>query len=72
MNDVDAEVVIAMAACSLNVSNVSKVCHMHRNSVEYRLRRIEHLTGKDPKTFYGITDLLPLAMEELDKSEEIK
>lgn len=39
------------------VNHISEMLHIHRNSLSYRLKKIEDITGKDPRNF---TELLEL------------
>ena len=38
--------------CNLNISETSKVLHMHRNSLQYRLNRFFEKTGIDVRNFH--------------------
>ena len=68
MDDKDVEIIRAMAELDMNVSEVSRALHMHRNTVIYRLGRIKEKTALDPQRF---CDLLGLAgMADRMKTEE--
>jgi hypothetical protein len=43
--------VLAFADHDLNVARTAAALHVHPNTVKYRLRRIEELTGADPRRF---------------------
>lgn len=55
---VDVKILRLMADNDLKVSETAKGMYMHRNSIEYRLNRIKKITGKDPRKFYGLCELL--------------
>lgn len=42
----------AFVQCNLNISETSKVLHMHRNSLQYRLDRFYEKTGIDVRQFH--------------------
>lgn len=58
MNDVDIEVIVALADCSLNVPKVAQKVYMHPDTVRYHIRKIKRDTGKNPLDFYDLLDLL--------------
>jgi carbohydrate diacid regulator len=37
--------------CSCNVTDTAKIMNLHRNTLLYRLQKIEELTGLNPKVF---------------------
>ncbi|MGT2934188.1 CdaR family transcriptional regulator [Streptococcus catagoni] len=45
------ETVIVFANHNLNINDSSKALHIHRNTLDYRLKRIYELTGVDPKVW---------------------
>jgi carbohydrate diacid regulator len=40
-----------------NVGAVTEALHIHRNSLNYRLKRIEEITGKDPRRLMDLLEL---------------
>lgn len=54
----EMEVLAAMAKYNMKVSTVARELFMHRNTVEYRLLQIERKTGKNPKQFADLVELL--------------
>ena len=61
MDEKQKKVLLALAACSLNVSAVSRKLYMHRNTVEYQVEKIKQETGLDPLNFYQLVKLLRMA-----------
>jgi sugar diacid utilization regulator len=57
----DAELVATLrtfAANDLNVARTAPALNVHPNTVRYRLERIRALTGRDPRRFLDLVDLL--------------
>jgi PucR-like helix-turn-helix protein/diguanylate cyclase with GGDEF domain len=49
---------LAYAACDLNVGATARRLQLHPNTVHYRLRRLERLTGRDVRRFDDVVDLV--------------
>ena len=58
MTECQKEILLALAACSLNVSAVSRKLRLHRNTVTYQVEKIKRETGLDPLNFYQLVELL--------------
>jgi plasmid maintenance system antidote protein VapI len=52
------ETLLAYAGCDLNVGAAARRLHLHPNTVHYRLRRIERLTGCDVRRLGDVIDLV--------------
>jgi PucR-like helix-turn-helix protein/diguanylate cyclase with GGDEF domain len=52
------ETLLAYAACDLNVGATARRLQLHPNTVHYRLRRLERLTGRDVRRFQDVVDLV--------------
>jgi len=52
------ETLLAYAACNLNAGETARRLHLHTNTVHYRLRRVERVTGRDVRRFLGVVDLV--------------
>lgn len=52
------ETLLAYADCDLNVGAAARHLQLHPNTVHYRLRRIERLTGRDVRRFRDVVDLV--------------
>lgn len=58
LNDRMREIILAMAECNMSLSEVSKVKHYHRNTVDYHCRQIRKKTGLNPRCFYDLVRLV--------------
>jgi DNA-binding PucR family transcriptional regulator len=52
------ETLLAYASSDLNVGAAARRLHLHPNTVHYRLRRIERLTGRDVRRLADVIDLV--------------
>lgn len=52
-----AETLDAYAACDLNVARTAEHLAVHPNTVHYRLKRVQELTGRDPRRFADLVEL---------------
>jgi len=43
---------------NMNISKTSKDMFVSRGTVEYRLNMVKRKTNQDPKTFYGLHEIL--------------
>ena len=50
--------VVAFAEHDLNVARTAASLHVHPNTVQYRLRRIEQITGADTRRFHTMLDIV--------------
>ena len=48
----------AFAANDLNAARTAPALNLHPNTVRYRLDRVHSLTGRDPRRFLDLVDLL--------------
>ena len=69
LTQLDAEIIVAMADSGLNASQVAKRVYMCRNSVHYHIGVIKERTGKDPRNFYDLCELLPMAKAVLEEEQ---
>lgn len=49
---------VAFADCDLNAGRAARRLQVHPNTVHYRLRRIERLTGRDTRRFRDMVELM--------------
>jgi hypothetical protein len=52
------ETLLAYAACDFNVGATARRLQLHPNTVHYRLRRVEQLTGRDVRRFPDVVDMV--------------
>ena len=62
------ETIRMMADYDMNVTEISRRCNFHRNTIEYRIEQIRKKTGLDPKRFYDLIKLVE--MVEAEEQEE--
>lgn len=58
LTEFDREVLRRWARENMRVGRTAKVLHLHPNTVRYHLDKIRRETGKDPRSFRGLTELL--------------
>ena len=69
MTKVQAQIVLAMADNDMNIAAVGKALYFHRSSLIYQFDRIARKTGKDPRVFRDLVDLIPMAEKVLAEKE---
>lgn len=69
MNGNQARIIVAMAENNLRPQRVAKALHYSRTNVDYHVQRVRELTGKDPRDFFDMCELLPVAREILAREE---
>ena len=58
LDKVDIGIVKAYADANMNATEVSKRIYMHRNTVDYHLRKVKKITGLDPTNFHCLGKIL--------------
>ena len=66
----NALIIRAMAKNRLRAHTAAKALHYSRTNVDYHVARIRKLTGKDPRDFFDMIELLKMADEILEQEEE--
>lgn len=56
-----AEIIIAYADNSMSRTATAKSLFHAKSTIDYQMQKIRENTGKDPKNFYDLCDLLPIA-----------
>lgn len=51
------------AECNMNVSEVARKLHYHRNNIDYHLDNIRMKTGLDPRNLFDLIKLLEVIHE---------
>lgn len=64
-----AEVVVQLAKCNMNITKTSQAMFMHRNNITYHIRQIRRDTGLNPLNFYQLCELLPKAKVIVSREE---
>lgn len=65
LDERDAKIILKLADCRMNVSEVARQLFMHRNTVQYHIDKIYRVTGKNPLNFYELFDLTFMARRML-------
>lgn len=71
MSKTDAQIVVALARCNMNMLEASKKCFYHRNTIVNRIERIKEITGLDPRNFFDLGELYTIAIEILGDESEL-
>ena len=56
-----------LADCGMSVSETARQLYMHRNTVIYHVEKIKRTTGKDPRSFYDLYDLIKIIDNEKER-----
>lgn len=70
LSKIDAKILVAYADNSMNVFDTAQQLFMHRNSVLYHFKKITKSTGKNPRKFHDLCQLLPAARQTIKESGE--
>lgn len=57
LTDKEKEIILKLCECSMNISMVSKVMYVHRNTVTYYIEKMKEKYGLDPLNFYDLIKL---------------
>lgn len=60
-------IIIALAQYDMNAQAAADAIYVHRNTIHYHVRKMRDATGLDPRNFYDLCKLLPIAKEILEK-----
>lgn len=63
LDDVERNVIMAMADENLRVSKAANSLYLHINTVVYHLDQIQEITGLDPRKFYDLVELIDMLMK---------
>lgn len=61
----EAKVIIALANNKLSGRDAARSMNYHHNTIYYHCCKIRKATGLDPRDFYDMQQLLPMAEEVL-------
>lgn len=62
MNELEREVVIALANNRMNLTDAALQMHKHRNSLIYHINKIRRKTGLYARDFHDLCKLYAMAM----------
>lgn len=54
----DREILLQFAESNMCVKSTAAAVHLHENTVRYHLDKIRRETGKEPRSFWWLTELL--------------
>jgi DNA-binding PucR family transcriptional regulator len=61
MTEKEKDLLKAYATCDMSGLKTAMLLHVHHNTVNYRMYRIQEKYGIDPRSFYGLVKLLEMA-----------
>lgn len=64
VNELEREVVLALADNRMNLTDAAAVMHKHRNSLIYHIKKIQRKTGLDARDFHDLCKLYAVAVGE--------
>lgn len=64
VNELEREVVLALADSRMNLTNAAMAMHKHRNSLIYHIGKIKRKTGLDARDFHDLCKLYAVAIGE--------
>ena len=65
LTPVRCKIILALAGNSMRVNRAAQAIRMNHSTLLYHLKLIKVITGKDPKNFYDLIDLVRMAREVL-------
>ena len=64
LSDMQKEIIMAMADCSLRISEVAQKVYTCGDNVRRHIKQIEQKTGKNPRCFYDLIELVEMVKGE--------
>lgn len=75
IDDLDEEVILTLAECSMNVAATAKAMQVKRHEVDAWIKQIQDKTGRDPRAFFDLVELMDIIHgwreEESDTSDQL-
>lgn len=65
----EAELIVTMADCDLSITKTANRMYVANGTVIYSIKSIKAKTGKDPRKFYDMCELLPMAKAILEEKQ---
>ena len=66
----NAECVLAYAKHNMKSGQAAKEMYCATGTVDYNISLVHHRTGLDPKRFYDLVKLIPIALETIREADE--
>jgi len=70
MTEENARIILALADNDMVANRAGRKLYMHRNSIKWRMHKVEEETGLNALKFYDLCKLIPMAKEVLGESEK--
>ena len=67
LNELDYHVILTLAKNNMRATETAYDLDVHRGTVLYRIEKIKHLTGLDPRVFYDLCELVEMARKEVER-----
>ena len=64
MTPTRCRVILALAECNMSANAASNQLFLDRSCVHYHIKRIKEITGKDPRKFFDLVDLVAMVKGE--------
>ena len=63
VSPVRCKIILTLAECNMNASETGKRIFMSPSAVKWNLDRIKEITGKDPRNFYDLMELVKMVKD---------
>lgn len=67
LTETQARIILALAQNGLKILPTAQALHYSRSNVDYQVARITETTGKDPRDFFDMRELLRVARKVLSE-----
>ena len=67
MTPIRCKIVQAMADCNLCVIKAARALYMDHSTIHYHIKLIKAITGKDPRKFHDLCQLLQMMKDRTEK-----
>lgn len=57
-------IILALADCKLRANAAARMLYMDHSTVQYHIKIIKNITGKDARNFYDLVELVRMVKEE--------
>jgi hypothetical protein len=66
ITEVEARIILALSENEMRLKASADAVHYTRSNVEYHIKRIRTVTGLNPRDFYDLSKLIPMAKTVLE------